>query len=266
MKIAKSIVYGALKPIAGKVGFQKFFNDLFYIALAGKNVGEGGGFKESGEKAALEYLKKNVFGEKPIIFDVGANVGGYTKDVLSVVPGALVHCFEPSKQTYEMLCNNLIDMDVKKNNCAVGEAESTMTLYSDAVGSGFASLYKRQLDYVGMELSAVETVNVITLDNYCESNSISHIDFLKMDIEGNEYNALKGASKLLDNKLISAIQIEFGGANLDSRVFFRDYWNLLHEGYYVYRICKDGLFEIHNYEETLEIFTCTNYMFITKES
>lgn len=265
MKLAKKIIFGFFKPFYGKIRFQKLFNILFYISLAGRNIGEGGDFKDSGEKNALEFLRRHVFGNKPVIFDVGANIGGYTKDILEIIPNAKIHCFEPSQYTFQLLSDNLKSFNVIVNNYAVGDVETEMILYSNKNGSGLASLYKRQLDYYGDELSVAEKVRVITIDDYCDTNKIEHIDFLKMDIEGNEYNALKGATKLLNKRAISAIQIEFGGADLDSRVFFRDYWNMLHNNYYVYRICKDGLYQIMKYEETLELFACTNYMFIAKE-
>ena len=63
---------------------------------------------------------------------------------------------------------------------------------------------------------------------------------------------------------IGAIQIEFGGCNIDSRTYFRDFWNLLHEDYSAYRILKDGLWEITNYTERLECFCNTNYFFAHK--
>ena len=87
---------------------------------------------------------------------------------------------------------------------------------------------------------------------------------MKIDVEGNEFKALLGAKEMLNKKSVGAIQIEFGGTNIDSRTYFRDFWNLLHDDYKVYRILKNGLYEIEKYDEHLEIFTCTNYLFILK--
>lgn len=138
------------------------------------------------------------------------------------------------------------------------------TLYYDKENSGLASLYNRQLDYRGIEFCMSEKIMIDTLDHYCEVNNIETIDFLKMDIEGNELKALNGAKKLLAEKRIKNIQIEFGGCNIDSRTYFRDFWNLLNENFKVYRILQDGLREIPRYGERLECFVTTNYLFIKK--
>lgn len=85
-----------------------------------------------------------------------------------------------------------------------------------------------------------------------------------MDIEGHELYALKGASTLLSEKRISNIQIEFGGCNIDSRTYFKDFWNLLHNDFNVYRVLQDGLWEITKYSERLECFVTSNFLFVKK--
>ena len=87
---------------------------------------------------------------------------------------------------------------------------------------------------------------------------------MKIDIEGNEYKALRGGMKLLTEKRIKAIQIETGGSNIDSRTYFRDFWDLLHNDYSVYRILQDGIIEVLVYEEYLECFITSNWLFVQK--
>jgi SAM-dependent methyltransferase/glycosyltransferase involved in cell wall biosynthesis len=64
----------------------------------------------------------------------------------------------------------------------------------------------------GMADSVVITnshkVKQITIDSYCRENKISHIEILKMDIQGSELNALKGASSLLQDAKIDLIYLE----------------------------------------------------------
>lgn len=260
----QKIVFGSK---IGKSKHQNFWWKLYTLSLKGMNIGEASGFEESGEKRALSFLKENVISsEEPILFDVGANVGGYTLELLACMTNPQIHCFEPAAETYKTLCQNVNDNRVICNNFGISDSISKSTLYYDKENSGMASLYNRQLDYFGIDFSKSETVSLDTLDHYCEENEISYIDFLKMDIEGNELNALRGARSMLSEQKIAAIQIEFGGCNLDSRTYFRDYWNLLHTDYYVYRIVKDGLYKISQYDERLELFTCTNYMFICKNA
>jgi len=56
-------------------------------------------------------------------------------------------------------------------------------------------MYEENLDVFTSEKSIKETISLTTLDQYCQENNISKIDFLKLDIEGNKYNCFVGAKK-----------------------------------------------------------------------
>lgn len=265
MSVLGKIANAVFGHTVGKKKYQNFWGGVYHFALKGMNIGSGDSFGESGEKEALCYLKREVFrNDSPVIFDVGANVGGYTIEALSVMPNARMHCFEPSKDTFEQLKKNVPSDKVTFNNFGISDTATEAMLYCNS-DSGLASLFERQFD-ANSNVKDVrsETIRLDTIDNYCENKEIDHIDLLKLDIEGNEINALHGASKMLDLQKITAIQIEFGGCNLDSRTYFRDYWKLLSEDYYVYRILLDGLQRIDTYYETMELFHCTNYLFVKK--
>lgn len=86
-----------------------------------------------------------------------------------------------------------------------------------------------------------------------------------MDIEGYELKALTGALNLLNSRSIDFIQFEFGGCNIDSKKYFRDFYYLLNTNYKIYRILKNGIFQINHYNEMLEIFIGTaNYLAISR--
>lgn len=159
-----------------------------------------------------------------VLFDVGANVSDYTNELLKYFTKRQIHCFEPSKSTYNILCSNIKNLLVTINNLGLSNSIGKQMLYFDHEGSGLASLYDRQLDYLGKQFGSSEEIELMTFDQYCVDRSIDHIDFLKMDVEGNELNVLKGAKRMLDENRITAIQLEFGGVNVDSRSFF---WGLL---------------------------------------
>jgi hypothetical protein len=87
---------------------------------------------------------------------------------------------------------------------------------------------------------------------------------LKLDIEGHELKALNGATQMINSKKIDVIQFEFGGCNIDSRTYFQYFFYLLKDNYYIYRILKDGLFEMPTYKKTYEIFITINYLAVKK--
>lgn len=247
----------------GKKETYGLWYELYKTALLGMNIGLGGNIHSSGEENVCAFLVKR--GNVETIFDVGANTGEYTRMLGSYFPDARIHCFEPAGAMFSILADNMRDNgNVVLNNFGISDERGKGVLYYDMETSGLASLYKRQLDYFKIDFSKSEKVQIETLDGYCEKNHIEKIDFLKLDIEGNEWNALQGGQKLLGKGCIGAIQIEFGGCNIDSRTYFRDFWNLLHEDYSAYRILKDGLWEITNYTERLECFCNTNYFFAHK--
>lgn len=249
----------------GRKLFYEFWYKMYKMSLKGMNIGNSAGdVKKSGEYNVFR-LVKGTKSKKKVLFDIGANRREYTKALLQNFPDAQIHSFEPARETYKTLKKNVRAENVKLNNFGISNEISESILYYDKENSGWASLYNRQLDYFGVDFSKSETVRLDTLDHYCRENNVRHIDLLKLDIEGNELNALKGATELLAEKRIKVIQIEFGGCNIDSRVFFRDFWNLLHEDFRMCRILRDGFKEILQYDERLENFATTNYVFILKK-
>ena len=264
MKLRKKIVNGIL----GKKRYQSLFEYLFNLSLKGMNYGNGGDFYESGELSVLTYINEKFSSEKSLtLFDVGGNVGNYSK-VLSEVftKKAIIHSFEPSKKTFILFLETTNKIsNIIPNNFGMSDSENSQLLYTNKDGSGLASVYKRKLEHFGISMDKSEEIKLSTLDIYCKMNDIDRINFLKIDIEGHELNALYGAIELIKNKKIDYIQFEFGGTNIDSKTYFRDFYYLLNDNYKIYRILKDGLFEIATYKETYEIFSAINYLAIKKQ-
>jgi hypothetical protein len=81
-------------------------------------------------------------------------------------------------------------------------------------------------------------------------------------VEGHELEAMQGAREMLKHKAIYRILFEFGGCNIDARVFFRDLYELMtSSGLKVSRVMPGGkLMPITEYHERLERFRVTNYL------
>jgi FkbM family methyltransferase len=254
--------------LAARTYFQPFFRLLHYVSLAGMNIGAGSDTDSSGEQHAISMVLKRVQPNRtPVIFDVGANKGEFTKLVLRVLGnGVQVYCFEPSVTTFVVLEKALkqFSPNVHLNNFGLGARSEQLTLYSDQVGSGTASLYRREQRFTGLEMRYSETVSLRTLDEYCAEQQITFIDYLKLDVEGHELSVLAGARGFLAGTDIDMIQFEFGGCNVDSRTYLRDFFTVLGDNYQLYRIVANGLTRIEQYDEKLEIFTTTNYVAIRK--
>ncbi|GAB3961646.1 FkbM family methyltransferase [Spirosoma harenae] len=246
----------------GKTEYQSFFERLYRISLIGMNIGNGASPEESGEKFVVNYVhKKTLLNKELVIFDVGANVGHYSKILNSVFgPRANIYAFEPSKKTFQTFLNNIENStNVHPYNIGFSAKPQEMCLYSDKDSSALSSVYKRRLDHFDIDLTYSEKIALDTIDDFCKENHIHKVDFLKIDVEGHEIDVLQGASNMLTNKKITYIQFEFGGCNIDSKTYFQDFYYLLNKNYHIYRILTDGLYPIDRYEEFCESFITTNY-------
>jgi FkbM family methyltransferase len=199
-----------------------------------------------------------------VVFDVGANVGEWTRHCLGVTPDLNVHMFEPSAFTFKKLRESEWPLTVSLNNYGLGERDEQLLLHIAGDGSGLNSIHQRNgVKYA--ETNASEAINIRTIDGYCKDNNINQIDFLKIDVEGHELAVLKGAGNLLKGGKIGLIQFEYGGCNLDSRVFLLDIWRLLEShGYIVGKLYPKGIFMFDKYEQQLETFKYANYVAMVK--
>lgn len=238
------------------------FSDMQQISLTGMNIGLGGKIHKSGETTSINYIAKKLNTEELIIFDVGANIGQYSLLLLDYFgSNCKIYSIEPSLVTYNELVRNTQQFNnIQVCNIAFGNKNEKAKLYSNKEKSGLSSIYKRRLDHFGIDFDVEEQIDIIKLDDFCQKEHISHIHFLKLDVEGNEYFVLEGGQNLISSDNIDFIQFEFGGCNIDSRTFFQDFFYLLHDKYRIYRILQDGIFEIKEYKEIYEVFITTNFL------
>jgi FkbM family methyltransferase len=232
-------------------------------------VGAGTNPANSGETVAFELLRQSPGPSSRLcVFDVGANVGDYTSLALNALGGVQleVHCFEPSPIAFASLSSRLRDRTgVHLNPFALGRTAGTRVLHSDTPGSGLASLTERRLDHVGLTHAHTDTVTVRTIDEYCAEKNIDRIDLLKIDVEGHELDVLEGARRLFNDRRVRLVTFEFGGCNIDTRTYVRDFWYFFEAAGArgLYRIMPGGrLFHIRRYEESVEAFRTTNFLVV----
>jgi FkbM family methyltransferase len=132
-------------------------------------------------------------------FDIGANIGCYTL-IAAEQPKAQVVSFEPHPRTFSKLADNvkLNNLgNVQLVNFAVG-SEDAMVFMSDTVSSSMNSLQPGPAD------NAIE-VRCTRIDSYCAQWHYRP-DFIKIDIEGFEYDALLGFGDLLSQAKVLFIE------------------------------------------------------------
>jgi FkbM family methyltransferase len=148
----------------------------------------------------------------PTCLHVGASDGRHSYVMTQVAPKARIVAFEPSAFAYQVLklcvAWHRIGDRVTTVHAAVGAAPGELLLVtprkmSGRMGRAYAFVAETapngaarpDLQDQGMDL---QPTPVVTLDAYCRDHGIDRVDFIRMDIEGAEQQALAGAAAILD--------------------------------------------------------------------
>lgn len=140
------------------------------------------------ERALLRSLIKPGM----IVLDIGANIGIYSCFLSRLVgKGGVVYAFEPDPINFSRLVKNTQGIkNIIPVHTAVGEKTGELNLYiSDDMNVDHRS-------YDSGDKRRCVKVPVVRLDDYF--NKDQHIDFMKIDVQGYEYNILQGAKRTID--------------------------------------------------------------------
>ena len=268
--VQKIVGMFSMEDVARFICYLSRTSGVELLPLAYREIGilKYRNYDESGETFLLKEVVSGKIGLGcgSVVFDVGANVGKYTCLVKDILKGATIYAFEPNKASFASLVDMSCD-EVRCFNLGFGDKSSKgkMFTYKDALDSSHASAYPDMFKhfYNNQEVAFFE-VNIDTIDNFCEENDIAAIDFLKIDTEGNELNVIVGAERMIADGRISALQFEFGECDVFSRVFLKDFYDVLN-GYNLYRIDSERLIPLGGYSVDNEIFRYQNVFAIKKE-
>ena len=221
----------------------------------------GYGYQPSLTKEVQLCLQKIGYAPK-LFIEIGVYHGEYVSEVLSKVPLVNCYLFEPSRINFKLLKKKFKRFSqIKLFNFALSRFNRNGKLYFDNknnIGSFMSSLHKRSF----FESKNFEKIKIRRLDKIF-NNKTRIIDYVKIDVEGEELNCMHGFGGLI--KKIKLIQFEFGGTYIDSRNYFRDVYNYLNNfNFEIYIITPKGLKMITKYTEDLEYFIYSNFIAINK--
>jgi FkbM family methyltransferase len=112
-----------------------------------------------------------------------------------------VYAFEPSAREYGRLLDNLALNKVENVTpvrAAVSSSSGRATLRVAAASHAGLNTVGNRFAYDGVDTAAIEDVTATTLDESIAGNAVGRVSVIKLDVEGAEGEALKGAIRLLE--------------------------------------------------------------------
>lgn len=194
MKINLShYIFGVLNDLSYK---YKFFSDLKSFFHSAKSF-------FSGKKDivwVINEIKKARGEDNPvkIIFDIGAATGDKTIVFLKNFPETVVYAFEPQRESLEKFKKRTKFFKDRIKIFDFGFLNSNTTVFLNITPHRDASSI---LPPENCPEIKKETIKVFRIDDFMDQQKISHIDFMKIDVEGVEKEILEGGPDTFKNKV-----------------------------------------------------------------
>lgn len=198
----------ALARVFGKNVYVKLYDRKVYYDPStdiGQKLLRVGNF----ERAELAIIKKFIT-ETTIAIDIGANIGTHALFFAHLATKGRVFAFEPSKNTYNLLLKNIDGVgNIFPVNMAASNKCGTAMFYN-AIDNAYSGLK----DTGKKPIVATENVLTVSLDDFAGLFNLDRIDFIKIDVEGNEEAVIEGAIETLTRHKPVVFAEICGGENL----------------------------------------------------
>ncbi|MFL2892368.1 MAG: FkbM family methyltransferase [Candidatus Pelagibacter sp.] len=170
------------------------------------------------DEKIINLIIKQINDSNSIFIDIGCNYGAYSIPISRIKNNLKVICFDPSRKSLDRLDEN-INLNNLKNikyyKLGIGEKKGKVYFDDDInnyKNSGSFEINNQNLGY---------KINIDSIDNLVRENKIQIKKnvYIKMDIEGYEFFALKGLVKTIKNYNVT-IFFEFSKKILENHLNF----------------------------------------------
>ena len=161
------------------------------------------------EPETLNYI--NSFGNNDIFWDIGANVGLYSL-FAAKIKNCKVYSFEPSVFNLEILARNInqnkLQKKIKIIPLSLGDKniEGFFHIPLDSYGSALSS-FKNKKDK--KDIFSYQTIS-LNADFLINNKIIEKPNYIKLDVDGNEMEILKGMKKNISKVKSVILEMDYG--------------------------------------------------------
>lgn len=143
----------------------------------------------------LTYFRSRLHANS-VVFDIGAYIGTYALAASQIARKGKVYAFEPDPRSAERLQRSVQISDIGNIQVVqtalgdhTGELPFTLATYPPQSSLSDSLTSESNVQSISVQLES--------LDNYCQTRGITHADYLKIDVEGAELRVLQGAAGMI---------------------------------------------------------------------
>ncbi len=217
------------------------------------------------------WRKKVIKDSQLVVFDVGANIGEWSYQLLDDLLKSNelqfldIYLFEPVPSTAEKLIQRLNKFGdlLRFEQLVLSSTDGIDQFYINCnnENAGTNSLYQQGIDSY--------TINVLknTASTFCAANKINKIHLFKCDTEGHDMEVIRGAIPLIAEEKIDVFQFEYNYRWIYSKNFLRDVFSIIEKlPYKIAKIQSEYIILLPEWHFELDKFFEGNYLLVHKDS
>ena len=198
--------------------------------------------------------------DEPVIIDIGANVGLFTTAFMAAAKSPkLILAIEPSNYVFAIL--KIVTAKLDKVRCrklALSHETAEVQLKTPVKKSGSLRVGLSHIGAGDAMTAFVETVQAKRLDDLLTAESTSHVDIVKIDVEGAEQHVINGAPNLINKiKPIWFIELVQGRADNFTGSASDIFQQFIDAGYQAFILNVD-----YGWDQVTAISDATDYLFV----
>ena len=165
------------------------------------------------EPITIEWIRS--FEKNSVFFDIGANIGQFTI-FAAIVSKSRIFAFEPESNNFQGLMQNIylnkLFNKVTAYPIGISDVTALTKLYLNSFSkadSHHSVNYKTDSDLKKKEFELFQGIFSSSLDDLLEKWKLPLPNYIKIDVDGIENKIIKRAGKILANKKLKSMIVEF---------------------------------------------------------